>query len=112
FRQLLAKREGPLQGGVNGVAILGRLVDTDAATRLHAGSGHAVDDEALLDDTRGARERRVVAALSPSRCTKQILSGQSSKTSGAPGAIASAVETTAGNSWYSTSISSAASAAW
>ena len=38
-----------------------------------------------------------VAALSPSSCTKQMLSGQSSHTSGAPGAIASAVETTAGS---------------
>ena len=38
-----------------------------------------------------------VLALSPSRCTKQMLFGQSSHTSGAPGLIASSAETIAGN---------------
>jgi hypothetical protein len=38
-----------------------------------------------------------VAALSPSTCTKQMLSSQSSNTRGAPGAAASPVDTTAGN---------------
>ena len=38
-----------------------------------------------------------VAALSPSVCTKQMLSSQSSHTRGAPGAGASAVEMTAGS---------------
>ena len=38
-----------------------------------------------------------VAALSPNSCTKPILSGQPSHTRGAPGSIASAVETTAGS---------------
>src|SRR5262249_61633906 len=37
-----------------------------------------------------------VAALSPKSCTKPILSGQSSHTRGAPSALASAVDTTAG----------------
>ncbi len=37
------------------------------------------------------------AALSPNSCTKPILSGQSSHTLGAPGALASPVETIAGS---------------
>jgi hypothetical protein len=40
-----------------------------------------------------------------------MLSGHSSHTGGMPGFAASSVETTAGNGSYSTSISSAASAA-
>ena len=38
-----------------------------------------------------------VAALSPNSCTKPILSAQPSHTLGAPGALASAVETVAGS---------------
>src|SRR3974377_2373108 len=50
-----------------------------------------------------------VAALSPISSTKQILSGHSSQTRGAPGLGASAVEVTAGSGSKSTCINSAAS---
>ncbi len=55
----------PLQGGVDGVAVLGRVVVAKATARLHAGGGDTVDDEAMLDDVVGGGEcgvgRRLVA---------------------------------------------------
>ena len=46
----------------------------------------------MLDDVSALAKAASVAALSPSRCTKQMLSGQSSQTRGAPGLLASAVD--------------------
>ena len=46
-----------LQRGVDGVAILGRVVVAEAAARLHARGGDAVDHHAMLDDVIGLGER-------------------------------------------------------
>ena len=59
LRQLGLEHMGALQGGVDGVAALGRLVDADAAARLHGRRRDAIDDEVMLDDMRRARERGV-----------------------------------------------------
>ena len=56
-RQLGAERMHALQRGVDGVAILGRVVVAEAAARLHARGGDAVDHQAMLDDVIGLGER-------------------------------------------------------
>ena len=59
LRQLGLEHMGALQGGVDGVAAFGRLVDADAAARLHGRCRHAIDDEVMLDDMRRLCECRV-----------------------------------------------------
>ena len=56
-RQLGAEGMHALQRGVDGVAVLGRVVVAEAAARLHAGGGDAVDHQAMLDDVIGLGER-------------------------------------------------------
>ena len=56
-RQLGAERMHALQRGVDGVAILGRVVVAEAAARLHARGGDAVDHQTMLDDVIGLGER-------------------------------------------------------
>ena len=47
---------GALQGGVAGVAVLGRVVVADRAARLHRRGGDPIDDELAADDARGGGE--------------------------------------------------------
>ena len=53
----------PLQGGVGGVAAVGRVVVADAAARLHGGGGDPVDHEAVLDHVVGLGEGGVGRGL-------------------------------------------------
>jgi hypothetical protein len=52
-----------LNRGVDDVAVFRRQIDADRAARLHAGRGHAVDNEAVLDDVRGLGEGGVGRGL-------------------------------------------------
>ena len=54
--ELFAEGEVALQRGVDGVVIVIGTIDADGAARLHAGGGHAVDHEAMLDDLVGLGE--------------------------------------------------------
>src|SRR5204862_1279158 len=56
LRQLGTITMGALQDGVDRVAVFGRVVVADRATRLHRRGRDAVDDEAALDDALGLRE--------------------------------------------------------
>ena len=62
-RQLGAERMHALQRGVDGVAILGHVVVAEAAARLHARSGDAVDHQTMLDDVIGLGECRLGRGL-------------------------------------------------
>jgi hypothetical protein len=65
WRQFGAIGKGALQRRVDRVVVCRGVVVPDAAARLHRGRGHAVDDEFVPDDVRGAGEgsigRRLVA---------------------------------------------------
>ena len=54
---------GPLQGGVDRVAILRRVKDADAAARFHRGGGHPIDREAMAQDMIGLGEGGVGGGL-------------------------------------------------
>ncbi len=56
MRQLGLEDVGALQRGVDGVALLGRLENADAAARLHGRGGDAIDHEVMLDHMRGLGE--------------------------------------------------------
>jgi hypothetical protein len=51
--KLRSKRMRALKGRVDGIAVLAPIVVAETAARLHAGSGHAIDDEAMLDHMVG-----------------------------------------------------------
>ena len=98
LRQLGLEHVGALQGRVDGVAAFDRLVEADAAARLHGRGGDAVDDEMMFDDVRGVGEggvgRLLVAFdLDEADVVRAIVPDQS----GTPGFTASPVETIAGS---------------
>ena len=61
--EVLAERERALQRRIDGIALVGRMVDADAAARLHARSGNAVDHQAMLDDMGGLDKGSIGSGL-------------------------------------------------